>query len=205
MIEKTDVETGEEIKIPLLRYYNVWNVVEQCEGLGKKIPELQPAGGCGIPDAERIVENYQNRPQIIHKAGAGAAYYPMKDIVTMPLRSQFHSEAEYFSTVFHELGHSTGSTNRLNRSTLTGGHKFGSKPYSYEELVAELCSCYLCGLAGIEKSNDNSAAYLQSWLKCLEADPSLLGKASALAQKAFDYITNEGNSAELPEAEAIAA
>ncbi len=204
IIEKTDEATGEEKKIPLLRFYNVFNVA-QCEGLEGKIPELEAVGGCGIPDAQKIVDNYQDAPVIIEKAGAGASYSPALDRVRMPLRSQFKSEAEYFSTLFHELVHSTGSANRLNRSTVTEKHEFGSRENGFEELVAELGASFLCGLAGIERASNNDAAYIASWLKTIKEDPSILGKASASAQKAYDYITELANEESLPEVEAIAA
>lgn len=206
IIEKKDVENGVSDKpkmIPLVRYYNVFNVA-QCEGLEGNIPLLE-TGGCGIPDAEKIVKNYQNAPSIIEKAGSKACYYPALDTVQMPLRSQFNSESEFYSVLFHELSHSTGSAERLNRDTLTGKHRFGSKEYGREELIAELGASFLCGLCGIEKTVDNSAAYIQSWLKTIQEDSSILGFAAAKAQKAFDLITNAGNEAELPVVEAIAA
>jgi antirestriction protein ArdC len=205
ILDKVDEETGETKKIPLIRYYNVFNIA-QCDGLEGKIPLLETTGGYGIPDAEKIVQNFEGAPQIIEKAGASACYYPGLDKVQMPLRSQFKSEAEYFSTLFHELTHSTGSAKRLNRPTLTGCHKFGSKEYGREELIAELGASFLCGLAGIEKTVDNSAAYIQSWLKNIQEDPALLGWAAAKAQKAFDFMTKSAEEEQQPEAiEAIAA
>ena len=202
MIEKKD---GEEKKmIPLIRYYNVFNIA-QCDGLEGKIPDLEPAGGCGIPDAEKIVKGYQNGPKIIEKAGGRACYYPSLDKVEMPLRGQFASESEFYSTLFHELTHSTGHGDRLNRNTLTGRHRFGSKEYGREELIAELGASFLCGMAGIEKVGDNNAAYLASWLKTIQEDVNLLGWASAKAQKAFDFITSSADAGEMPETEVMAA
>ena len=203
MVEKTDAEIskGSNSKsakmIPLIRYYSVFNI-SQCDGLEGKIPLLVSASGCGIPDAERIVENYKNAPTIIEKAGGRACYYPSIDTVQMPLRSQFKSESDFYSVLFHELTHSSGSVGRLNRNTLTGGYRFGSREYGREELIAELGASFLCGLAGIEKTNDNSAAYIQSWLKNIQEDPSLIGWAAAKAQKSFDLITNAAKEDCLP-------
>ncbi len=187
MIEKEDEATGEITKVPLLRYYSLFNIA-QCEGLAGKIPELQSVGGCGIPDAQRIVDNYADAPKIVEKAGAGASYSPAIDRVLMPLKSQFHSEAEYYSTLFHELTHSTGHSDRLNRPSITEKHKFGSREYAKEELVSELGASFLCGLAGIERVANNDAAYIASWLKTIKEAPSILGWASAQAQKAYDLI-----------------
>ena len=195
MVEKTNAAKSKGASsdpakmIPLIRYYNVFNI-SQCDGLEGKIPLLESTGGCGTPDAEKIVKDYKNAPKIVEKAGGRACYYPSLDTVEMPLRNQFSSESKFYSVLFHELSHSTGSVGRLNRETLTGGHRFGSKEYGREELIAELGASFLCGLAGIEKTTDNSAAYINSWLKNIQEDPSLLGWASAKAQKSFDLITN---------------
>ena len=61
----------------------------------------------------------------------------------------------------------------------------GSGDYSREELVAEMGAAFLCGEAGIfERTLNNSAAYLQGWLKALDNDRSLIITAAAQAQKA---------------------
>ena len=96
------------------------------------------------------------------------------------------SAEEYYSTLFHELVHSTGSKSRLNREM---GGKFGSKSYAREELVAEIGSAILCSMLNIsEKTFDNSSAYIQSWLKALENDTHLILYASAKAEKAVQMI-----------------
>jgi antirestriction protein ArdC len=100
---------------------------------------------------------------------------------------------EYYSTLFHELTHSTGHATRLNRPTLTDLCPFGSTNYSREELVAEMGAAYLCSLTGIVNATiDNSAAYIQGWLRRLRSDPKVLVQAAAQAQKAVDYLTNSG-------------
>ena len=79
--------------------------------------------------------------------------------------------------------------------TLTEMAPFGSTNYSKEELIAEMTSAMLCGVTGIEnKTIDNSAAYVQGWLKKLKNDPRLVVLAAAQAQKAADYI--QGTSSE---------
>jgi antirestriction protein ArdC len=71
---------------------------------------------------------------------------------------------------------------------------FGSNDYSKEELVAEIGASFLCGICGIEnRTIDNSAAYIQSWIKRFKEKPKLLVEASAKAQKAVDYITGSTN------------
>ena len=102
----------------------------------------------------------------------------------------FIRPADYYATLFHELTHSTGHKSRLGR--LEGKRvNFGSGEYSREELVAEMGAAFLCGSAGLsERTVDNSAAYLQGWLKALDNDRSLIITAAAQAQKAADYILN---------------
>ena len=61
---------------------------------------------------------------------------------------KFKETAEYYSTVFHELIHSTGHAKRLNR--IAGTAFFGSEAYSKEELVAEIGASALVHAAGLE-------------------------------------------------------
>lgn len=88
--------------------------------------------------------------------------------------------------------HSTGHKNRLNREGITSTvDRFGSETYSKEELVAELAASMLYGFMGIDNETiDNSASYIQSWLRALKNDRTLIVHASQLAQKACDYIQN---------------
>src|SRR6516225_4864979 len=123
---------------------------------------------------------------------AQAAYIPSRDVVTMPSRTAFESQAEYYSTLFHELTHSTGHAKRLAREGFDTPQKFGSESYSREELIAEMGSAMLCGVAGIEQSTlANSAAYLKTWISRLKADSKLVISAASAAQKAADYIRGE--------------
>jgi len=107
----------------------------------------------------------------------------------MPSPRTFYRDEEYYSTLFHELVHSTGHQRRLNRHSKFPDHQFGSHNYSQEELVAEMGAAFLCGLCGIENATiDNSASYIQSWLKKLKDDNRFVIKAASHAQRAVDYI-----------------
>lgn len=95
--------------------------------------------------------------------------------------------------LFHELTHATGHESRLNRKGVAGSEgewsSFGSTPYAKEELVAEMGAAFLCGQAGIvERTLDNSAAYVKSWLARLKDDVKLVVQGAAQAQKAADFI-----------------
>ena len=132
--------------------------------------------------------SYENKPEI--KNNLENAYYsPKFDYISIPKKEQFESIENYYSVLFHELVHSTGSENRLKRKTVTDSTIFGSENYSKEELIAELGSSFLCCYSKIEqKTIDNSASYIAGWLKALKNDKGLIIYASAQASKAFEYM-----------------
>lgn len=174
-------------KIPFLRYYTVFNV-SQCEGIDEaKIPEIPVREFNPIEDAEKIISNMPNRPEITYNE-ARACYRPSIDSVNMPKHELFDGDEEYYSTIFHELVHSTGHTSRLNRKEVMDNNFFGNHDYSIEELVAEMGSVFLCNEIGLNTTFDNSLAYLKSWLGKLKDDTKMLITASGRAQKASDYI-----------------
>lgn len=186
----------EERKSAFLRYYTVFNL-EQTEGL-KALLTLPPA--FPIESAEEIVAGMPNPPAF--EQDSRAAYIPSRDTVTTPSRAAFDSQAEYYSTLFHELVHSTGHGKRLGRDGFDKIQPFGSEDYSKEELVAEMGSAMLCGIAGIEQATiGNSAAYLRGWINRLRADSRLVIAAARAAQEAADYIRGESqDSPDLSEA-----
>lgn len=188
--KQTDEETGKEKTIPLLRYYTVFNVA-QVDGLAN-VPatEIYTASEDGrqeIQAAELIVANMPNRPQIVH-GFTRACYSPSADRVQMPVSITFDGQAGYYSVLFHELTHSTGHVDRLNRN-LGEIRAFGDEEYSKEELIAEFGAAFLCAEAGISPAViSNQAAYIQGWLKALKNDSRLLICAAAQAQKAAGFI-----------------
>jgi antirestriction protein ArdC len=187
-ISKREDEDGEEREIPLLRYYNVFNV-EQCEGLQVDAIAAEPQHFSPLTECERIINDMPNSPEIRHNEPR-AYYVPAKDYVNMPKAETFHSSEEYYSTLFHELTHATGHSSRLNRKGLTV-NAFGSSEYGKEELVAEMGAAFLCGSTRIEnRVIDNSAAYVAGWLKAIKGDKKIFITAAAAAQKAADYILN---------------
>jgi len=190
-----NAETGdtETKQIPLIRYYNVFNV-EQCDGISHARLEAQqeePTPFNPIEAAEAIVSGYPEPPSIAHD-GRGSAYYrPATDSIHMPEPEAFDSEAHYYATLFHEMTHSTGSEPRLARPGVTNPIRYGSHRYSQEELCAEMSSAFLLAEAGIDSGSlmNNSASYVASWLKALKNDTKLVVLAGAQAQKAVDHIT----------------
>ena len=183
------------VSIPVLKYYNVWNI-NQCEGLaarweGSKQPEAPQTEP--LEAAEAIVAGYMasaNHPRLEVKISDRAFYRPATDEVVVPMLSQYDDAAEYYSTAFHELTHSTGHASSLNRKGVTGVAAFGSETYSKEELVAEIGAAMLVSHAGIpaERAFRNSVAYLQSWVRALKSDNKMIVWAAGQAEKAAKYI-----------------
>ncbi len=192
-IEKKTAEADEAEGKPghyaLLRYTSVFNV-EQCEGL--KVPDLAGAPKFEhekIEAAQAIVDRMPSRPEIRIQNSGRAYYSPAQDLVHVPELSQYPEAAQFYSTLFHELGHSTGHSSRIGRDLEAG--RFGNHEYSKEELVAEFCASYLCGIAGIEhRTIENSAAYIAGWLSRLQDKDSKrwVPWAASQAQKAADFI-----------------
>lgn len=189
-IKETDSDGNPVEKlVPMLRYFNVFHI-DQCSNItARHIPVEQPP----VASAEEVISRYseQQRLTIEHRKCDEAFYSPARDRVVVPLREQFQSVAEYYGTLFHELTHSTGHKNRLNRIKATA--HFGDNEYSQEELVAEIGSAALLNQSGIEtaRSLRNSAAYIQSWLKALKNDKRMIVHASGQAAKAVNFILGE--------------
>lgn len=185
---------GEKIikQIPLLRYYNVFHV-SQVDGIEPKeldLNEFEP-----IEEAEKIKTEYMTREnlKILEKLTDKAFYSPAFDYIQVPCKEQYQNVEEFYSTLFHEMVHSTGYKSRLDREDVKDCMYFGSENYSKEELTAELGSAFLVNLLGIEtkKSFRNSSAYIQGWLGRLRGDKKFIVSASSKAEKAVKYILNE--------------
>jgi antirestriction protein ArdC len=186
-----DKESGEKEDVPLLRFYHVFNTA-QCEGLGEAAVTAAAPTTAEIASTkpDEIVAGMPQRPVIKHDM-THPFYSPFEDVVAMPARERFDTAENYYAALFHELIHSTGHESRLNRSTLTEKAGYGSDPYCKEELIAEMGAAFLCAQAEIvDRTIDNSAAYIRGWLERLGSDRSLVVQAAAQAQKAADYILN---------------
>lgn len=174
----------------VLRYSTVFNV-EQCEGLEipapetiDTLPEISPIERC-----EQIIANWTGRPTLnLENPDQEAAFYrPSTDTIYMPIRNRFVSAEHFYSTLWHEATHSTGHSSRLDRD-MSGVS--GDRSYSREELIAEMGAAFLCAVTGIsnERTETNTTAYIQSWIKVFRNDSRVLVQAASQAQKAVDMI-----------------
>ena len=189
---QTRAERGEEIQVlKFIKYYNVFNIAD-IEGIEFEIPEMELKPNEKIEKCETIIENMPNRPELRSIDGNRAFYSPTHDFVNIPAIEQFETAEDYYATYFHEEIHATGHAKRLKREEVMNPQKYGSQPYSREELVAEMGASFLCAVCQIDFDGitENSAAYLAGWLNILKADSKFIFKAAAEAQKAADYILN---------------
>jgi antirestriction protein ArdC len=183
--------------IPVLKYFNVFHI-DQCEGIRPKHeekaevkdekPSISP-----LEAGEKVINDYVSRSGVKFSTGVqdSAFYRPSADMISIPHISQYKEAAEYYSTAFHEMVHSTGHKSRLDRLDRVAA--FGSDDYSKEELVAEIGSAAICNRVGIETKSTfrNSVAYLQNWLAALKNDKKLIVSAASRADKAVCLIMND--------------
>lgn len=213
--------------IPYLKYYRVWHL-DQTEGIESRLPKPgekpEQSKVPVVTAAEDIVAGYLSQPSHPHlevRTTNQAYYSPLSDTVVVPRMEQYGEPAEYYSTLFHELGHSTGHRSRLARKGVVSSDGFGRHEYSKEELIAEMTAAMLLAQAGIDSENvlRNNAGYIQAWNKkakedeeiakwsaAIQDDNKMVVWAAAGAEKAAKWILGikEERSAR-PEAEGAAA
>ena len=130
------------------------------------------------------------------KLADGAFYSPSRDLVVVPMKAQFNISKdkenifkdgmEYYSSALHEMSHSTGTKERLNREA---GVRFGDAKYAKEELVAELTAAMVGNAMGFDKRIlNNNAAYVEGWINALREDPKFIVSVMADVNKASNVI-----------------
>ena len=177
------------------RFSPVFNVA-QVDGVDEKVAALLEK--LGTPNTEIPVHELGERvPEAIgvdvRFAGGQAYYSPSWDSITLPARESFKSQAGFYGTLFHECGHATGASTRLNRPELVNGANFGSNTYSREELTAEIYSVFLGSILGTETDPKfaNSTSYIASWLSVLKNDRKLIIDASKDAETAVKWTLDK--------------
>ena len=181
----------------VLNYSKVFNIDQVDLSESKYTPPIFKSGKqYSITEIDNFVK--ATKVEIKHSEGNGCFYRESEDFINMELKSNFKDTSEsdatvhYYSTLFHELTHSTKHENRLNRKDKFANEEFifeNKKSYAYEELIAEIGSILFSHEFKIEKTiRDNHAKYLNSWIQCLQNDYTFLTGATAQAQKAVDFF-----------------
>jgi hypothetical protein len=135
-------------------------------------------------------------PIQVDKISSNAYYSPSQDKIVVPKKEQFNigetpeerfkDGMEYYSSALHEMAHSTGTEERLNR---VKGDKFGDPKYAKEELVAELTAANVGYAMGFDKRIlDNNAAYLDGWISVLKENPKFIVSVMADVNKASNMV-----------------
>lgn len=179
-----------------LRHYVVFNAsqIDKVEFPAPQLPALTETETTAA--AATIVTEMPNPPAIHEGRKAQTFYDPQADLIEIPDRAHFTSVERFYKSLFHEMVHATGAAKRLARKTLLENKGIWSSDrttYCKEELVAEIGAAFLCAHAGIVMDDhEDSAAYIQSWLKVLKQGTNRrwIVEASGQAQKAVDYILN---------------
>jgi antirestriction protein ArdC len=186
-----------------IKVYKVWNL-DQLEGpeawAAPEAPEpIEPVEETEKPDrvynlAWAVTEEWDSEVSCGH-GGDRAYYMPSADRIQMPTYDQFHSEADYLATKFHEQVHSTGHKSREERD-FSG--RFGNEAYAFEELVAEIGAATLMAATGVASEGeirDDHVAYIASWIKVLKKDHKAIFTADSQAKKAVNRILDRAEGA----------
>ena len=185
--ERANEQGDDPSAVPFLKRFTVFNV-EQCDGLpAHVVPPTRVLSEIELlPDAEALIASTGAR--LVE--GAGVAFYHQgDDLIRIPCREAFVSTADFYCTVFHELGHWTAHPARLARDLK---NRFGSEAYAREELIAELTSAFLCAQLGIVPKVRHTD-YIGHWLQILKSDSRAIFHAASQASKASDFLLAFGH------------
>ena len=191
---------------PKLNVYNVFNIAQtNIEEVNKdkfneilakanvQLPEMNP-DSCTFEPIDNMISNGTWICPIKPTQGDNAYYSMSKNEIVVPLKEQFKDGESFYSNLLHEMAHSTGSKEYLDRLTLA---PFGSAEYATEELVAELTAALCASRYGMEKHiKEDSAAYLKNWLGSLRKSPDFIKTVLLDVKKASYIITNKIEAAE---------
>lgn len=212
----TKEEKKELSVIPLMRVYPVFNIdqttfkdvhPEKYEQIVRKfepktVTEKDTEGMYVNKALDRMFKENEWVCPVISDNNLHSPYYsPSKDEIRIPEKYQYalHQENErnidgqsYYVDALHEMAHSTGSKERLNRDMK--GH-FGDPSYAKEELVAEMTAASLGHAMGFHKSvTESNADYLAGWLKGLKESPNFIKTVMSDVGKASNMIAKEIDS-----------
>ena len=193
--EKEDKEGGDPVSLPFARAYRVFNA-DQIEGLpekyhGKAVETPRDLGTVADPELDAFCAATGAR--IETSEDPKAFYHPLHDHIHMPPIATFHDANGYYATLAHELTHWTGHSSRLDRFGKKGRDRAA---YAFEELVAEIGSCMVYASLGLVPDFDQSASYIESWLKALKDDKRMIFAAASAAQAACNMILERGGRAQ---------
>lgn len=201
--KKLNVEEQKKYHVyPNMRVYNVFNIDQSNlkETRPELYEELWKANVRERPETNGDVYSFPAMDEIIDRGEwlcpirllhQNRAYFsPDKDEIVLPEKAQFYNGEAFYGTAFHEMVHSTGTEERLNRQNLNTS--FGSKEYAQEELVAELGSALVAKRYGMLKTvKDESCSYLKNWLEKLKESPQFIKTILLDVKRATQLLTEK--------------
>ena len=175
-----------QLERPQVKYFRVFNG-EQVEDFPEYVPSVREEEK---PQLRKIIDQIiaSSDCPIIETAQDRAYYSPAQDKIVLPLRTMFKDEESFAKTVIHEMGHSTGHPDRLNR-TLSGA--FGSPEYAKEELRAEIAALFTETDLGISLNGEHyedHSDYLRSWISALQDDYNEFFRACSDAEQISSFL-----------------
>ncbi len=188
-VTRSDEITGEPTahRVPMLRAFRVF-CADQADGLPERFYPQPGAAAEPLAGPQAVADAYlaSGKPALHHDVHGQAYYRSDLDEIHMAPMDGHRSAADYYSTLFHEMAHSTGHASRLARDL---GNVFGSHAYGKEELAAEMAAAMLQAETGISaETEQNSASYIAGWADQIRADRKLVISAAAAGQRAADLI-----------------
>ena len=181
-------QNGEESPLPCDAVTGTVFNLDQVDGIAHPDDDDPVPPSRRFAVADLMLDLLPDQPAIEHARTVAPVYDCRTDRITLPHLSQFQSADDYYRAIFSARIRASGAPHRLHRfTTADGGH---CTPYSFEALVAELGTAFLCGFAGIRPAPAETlaAGHGLAWAKVLRPDPVVLLRAAAAAQRAADYL-----------------
>ena len=178
-------------------YAEVYNV-DQFETIDlppvPEIPKIEASEA-----EEEILKRYKDHPPIefVKMAPGQSPHYTFdKDIIKLPERGQYgDDQLGFIKTLLHELSHSSGHKDRLDRSELfdrikiEAGLRIDNGPNrATEELMAEIAAAIIGARLGLELDTKHTSAYIKSWIRALNNNRSAIIDAASAAAKIADIF-----------------
>ena len=204
----TEEERAKYNVYPKLSVYNVFNVDQtnlkearpelyhKLEEQNQQVrPQVAEGDEYNFKPIDHMIDHNEWICPIKPTHGDNAYYSISKKEIVIPEKSQFKDGESFYSNLFHEMAHSTGAEDQLDRLKPTS---FGSKEYSTEELTAEMTAALVSQRYGMTKHlKEDSAAYLKGWLESLKEEPTFIKTILTDVKKASQMITQKVDAIQL--------
>jgi antirestriction protein ArdC len=204
--KKENEKTNKEDVIPFLKATPVFNIAQV--DLSECKIKFDNSDNVNKVISIQEIDNFVNDTGVeIKHSNDGRCYYAKTtDYIHMTNKENFiktsygDETSNYYSVLFHELIHSTGHNQRLDRFK-DNDKKFkdnAQQSYAFEELIAECGAIMLCQKFNLEKTiRVDHALYIKSWIQALKNDVKFLTSSLTRAYKATDYLLKKIKQVEL--------